>query len=162
MLRWPPLPRLPYLAFERRFRDATVRAVLPASADGRFLGLSAVDLGAFWVRFEQAAPLLLRLGLRLAVWELALLPLLGQVRDGLRGPWRRSTWPRLLRPRLLADLSDDDKDALLGTCSHSWSYTLRQSLVVVRLAACFAAFAEEAVRAPFEGESGAMLTGGRS
>lgn len=122
-----------WLPFERRWRDAAVRAVLPASDDGRFPGLEGIDLASFWRRFDRAAPLPVQLGLRAAVWQLALLPLV-----------------TLRRPRSFASLSRAEQDRVLERCERSPLYALRQPLFVLKLAACFAGFGDAGVRARFE------------
>ena len=49
---------------ELRWRDALLAAMIPAPDS--VLGFADVDLATFWARFDAAAPLHLRLGLRAA------------------------------------------------------------------------------------------------
>ena len=49
---------------EARWRDALLAAIVPAPGRG-LPALAALDLAAFWSRFERAAPLHLQLGLGL-------------------------------------------------------------------------------------------------
>lgn len=123
--------KLPWLPFERRWRDAAVSALLPPAEAG-FPGAVHADLDRFWPRFEEAAPVLLQLGLRAAVWQVTLLaPLL------------------LRRPRLFPDLAPDDRDAALAALGKSRAFLIRQGLMVLKLAASFGVFADERVRHAF-------------
>ena len=58
---------------ETRLRDALLAAILPAPGRG-LPAMEDVDLRAFWARFETAAPVHLRLGLRVASLVLGALP----------------------------------------------------------------------------------------
>lgn len=56
--------------FEQRWCERLLQAVIPGPN-----GLASIDLTAFWVRFQAAAPPHLRLGLRVATWGLSFAPL---------------------------------------------------------------------------------------
>lgn len=62
--------RLRWSAFERRQVDALLSAILPPP-DHAKIGWREIDLDPFWAGFGAAAPIHLRLGLRAAVWTLA-------------------------------------------------------------------------------------------
>lgn len=98
--------------FERRWCDALLRAVIPGED-----GLASVDLAGFWPRFDAAAPLHLRLGLRFATWLLCFAPLL------------------VLRPPLFAQT---DPEASLQRVA-TWP-GLADLVEVVKVVACFAHF----------------------
>ncbi len=58
------------LPFEKRWRDAVLSAMLPAS--DAVPGYGDVDTTPFWERYPSAAPPLLRLGFRAAIWTFAM------------------------------------------------------------------------------------------
>ena len=129
-------------ARERRWRDALMAALIPVGPPndgrpeqdpaGRLPGLAELDTTSFWADLDQAAPPLLRLGLRVAVWALTWMPLV------LVG--RLCTFPRL---------SPDAQDQLLSRAAASRWYLLRQLVTLLKALACFAYFREPAVRARF-------------
>lgn len=55
---------------ERRWRDALVAALIPTAA-GPLPPADAVDLSAFWARFDASAPLHVRAGFRASVCVVA-------------------------------------------------------------------------------------------
>lgn len=109
---------------ERRWRDALLTAMIPASAlDSDRPGLGEVDTEPFWSDMEQAAPPLLRLGLRFAVWVLTWAPLL------LIG-----------RARSFRRLAGPEQDRVLERAASSRFYLLRQLVMMLKAFACFAYF----------------------
>ncbi len=117
--------------FERRWCRALLDACLPPSrTDPRTQGLSAIDLSSFWPRFEAAAPLHLRLGLRLATWLFGLGPLL-QGRAPLS--------------RLSPDLRDDSLRRMAR-----WP-AVGPLLDLVKVVACWAFFQDADVQARVRG-----------
>lgn len=110
---------LPWLPFERRWRDALVAAVLPVP----------VGASGFWEAFAAAAPPELRLGLRAAVWILALSP-----------PWLLGRW------RTFGALGPDDRDRLLTLAAGHRRYLVRQLVELLKLVACLRAFEDPALR----------------
>lgn len=118
---------------ERRWRDALLTAVIPASAlEPEQPGLAEVDTEPFWSEMERAAPPLLRLGLRVAVWVLTWAPLL------LIG-----------RARSFGRLADSEQDRLLEQASSSRWYLLRQLVMTLKAIACFAYFRAPTARRRF-------------
>jgi len=126
-----------WTAFERRWRDALLAAVIPAPPDAERPGLGALDLASFWQSFAKAAPPLLGLGLRVAVWVLTLAPLflLGKL-------------------RLFPSLAEPQKDRLLCRALGSRLYLLRQLVVSLKAVASFAYFSDPAVRAALDAAKG--------
>lgn len=118
---------------ERRWRDALLAAMIPASAlDSEQPGLEAVDTEPFWNEMERAAPPLLRLGLRFAVWVLTWAPLL------LIG--RAHSFRRLAGP---------EQDRVLERAASSRFYLLRQLVMMLKAMACFAYFRVPTARRRF-------------
>lgn len=121
--------KVPWTRWERRWRDALCTSMLPAVAGGPLPGLKDVDLEAFWRAYEDAAPELLRVGFRAAVWTLTLSP------------------PFVLgKPTTFAGLAPEERDRLLERFAASRFYLLRQLPLTVKLMSCFAYLRDDAVR----------------
>ncbi len=112
---------------EERWRDAAMRALLPADERGAWL---PDDMGPFWERFMGSAPPSLRFAVRAAVWTTCVvLPL---------------AWNRRLA------LTVAQRQDVLARMHASRFYVLRQLAGVLKLCACFAAFGHAPARARFE------------
>lgn len=114
-------------------QDDPLAQMAPApGTDAPLPGFAELDTTAFWAEVDRAAPPLLRLGLRVAVWVLTWLPivLVGRLR----------TFPRLSAP---------EQDQLLCRAAASRWYLLRQLVTLLKALACFAYFREPAVRGRF-------------
>ncbi len=138
-----------WFAFELRWRDALLAALLPAgparsAGPGHWAGqghavaqglpgIGELDLREFWREFAVRAPWTLRVGLRAIVWTLTWLP----VCLGLG-----------LRP--LHRLSPARQQAFLQRLADSRLYLLRQLPATLKVVAAFGYFADPAVRAAFE------------
>ncbi len=100
-----------WTAVERRWRDALIASVIPAGPSLPALG--DIELSEFWARFEETAPVHLRLGMRVSTVTIgALLPwLLGYFRTlpGLDDEQRDEVIERALRLPLAALLVDVTK-----------------------------------------------------
>lgn len=115
------------LAFEARWRDALLDAMIPAPGNG-LPPMSAVERGRFWPRFERSAPWMLRFGLRFATCALG----------GLA--------PFLLGHRhVFARLDPAARDAVLRGAERLPGGAAL--LLVVKLVACFAYFDDPNVQA---------------
>ena len=53
-------------AFERRWREALLEAMIPAPPGGTLPPMSAIDRRSFWERFARTAPLALRFAMTAA------------------------------------------------------------------------------------------------
>lgn len=113
-----------WTALERRWRDVALEAVMP--------GFAEVDHGPFWAALDRAAPPLLRLGFRVAVWTVTWAPPLA-----------------LGRLRTLPRLPPADRDRLLARLAGSRLYLARQLVTTLKLMACFAYLRAPAVRARY-------------
>lgn len=111
--------------FERRWCRVLLDACIPGEA-----GLSSLDLGPFWRRFDAAAPAHLQWGLRAATWVFGLGPLLLGRRPlpQLTGPEREDCLQRMARWPAAGELVE-----------------------VAKIVACFAFFADPAVQARVRG-----------
>ncbi len=115
-----------WTSFERRWRDALLAAMIPA--EGGRPGISEVEQGAFWELYREAAPPVLRLGLRASVWALtwSAVPLAGR-------PFHR--------------LSPEKKDRFLNRRAASRLYLVRQLVMTLKLVGCFLWLSDDDVRA---------------
>ena len=116
--------------FERRWARALLNAMIPT--DDERPGLACVDLTTFWDIMHETAPVLLRLGLRVAVWSLT---------------WRCLCWS--LKP--FHRLPDRQRDRLLQRWGASDGYLTRQLVMTLKVVACFAFFSDTKTRKGFRG-----------
>ncbi|MBK7156036.1 MAG: hypothetical protein IPL19_29045 [Sandaracinaceae bacterium] len=111
---------------ETRLRDALLAAILPAPGRG-LPAMEDVDLRAFWARFETAAPVHLRLGLRVASLVLGALPrVLGY-------------------ERALTELSADEREAFITRAAGMPG--VGELVEIAKVVACLAYFTDPAVQA---------------
>lgn len=122
---------MPLFAFERRWRDALLDAMIPSPGAG-LPPMAAIDRSSFWPRFAHAAPIELRFAWRCATVALvAVVPfLLGY---------------RAIFTRLDAAARDD---VLRRTSALPGGADL---LLLVKLIACFAYFDDPGVQATARG-----------
>jgi hypothetical protein len=103
-------------------RDALVRALLPLAG-------APATRPRFWARFDDVAPLHLRVGFWLATTVLV------------------TVWPRLCGfARPLSALADADADAVIQRAAHA--PLVRELVEVAKIVACFAAFDRSDEAAP--------------
>lgn len=121
-------------AFESRWRDALLDAMIPEPGNG-LPPMARVDRGAFWPRFERAAPWTVRFALRAATYVIGgLAPLL------------------LGHRRVFARLDPAARDDVLQRAARLPGGA--QLLLVVKLVACFAYFDDPAVQSTVRGTEG--------
>lgn len=125
---------MPWLGFERRWRDALCAAVIPRLDPAALPGLGEVDIDEFWSRFTTAAPVDIRRSLRLAVWVLSLSP------------------PLLVhRARTFQHLPPELCFRHLDVALHHRRWVIRELTALVKLVACLAYFGDPAVRVHVSG-----------
>lgn len=112
---------------EARLRDALMAAIVPAPGRG-LPAIEDVDLRAFWARFETAAPVHLRVGLRVATLGVA------------------GVLPRLLGyAGTLPDLSADEREAFITRAATVPGFG--ELVEIAKVVACLAYFTDPAVQA---------------
>lgn len=121
-----------WLRAEHELRDAVFDALAPARWPEHGCFTEIVPPG-FWEDFAHAAPWYLQLGVRLAVWLLALLPL-------LLGP----------RRTLLTRLYPQERDEFMLSASRSDSFLIRQCVMTLKVVLSWAYFHQESVRSRFD------------
>lgn len=110
---------------EARLRDALMATILPAPGRG-LPAIEDVDLRSFWVRFDAAAPVHLRLGLRVATLVLGALPRV----LGYRGT--------------LPDLSAEEREAFITRAAGMPGFG--ELVEIAKVVACLAYFTDPAVQ----------------
>lgn len=113
--------------FELRWLRLLLNATVPDLADRP--GLPGVDLTTFWPQLSDAAPPLLRLGLRATTWIFTWLPLV---------------MPGMYRP--FYALSEDQRDDFLCRMGNTSVFVLRQLAATLKIIASFALFRDPASR----------------
>ncbi len=119
-----------WTGMERRWRNALCDAVLPARPSAAIPAFSESDPDAYWGELLDAAPPLMRFGLRASVWALTFAPIL-----------------LLGTPALAPGLSLERRGELLRRAYASRIYPLRMGVEVLKLVTCFWALRQPAVRA---------------
>lgn len=121
-----------WFSFEERWRDQILATALPAR--GMRPGWADLDQGEFWHEYDRSAPILLRLGFRLAVWFVVAVAL-------------------LTRGRRFSCMNGGARDALLVEVANSRWYLVRQLAMTLKLVACLSYFKQPEVRRTFVGVS---------
>jgi hypothetical protein len=118
------------LGFEDRWAQATLEAYAPYGADGLSPTIGEVDYLGWFETMRVKAPFLAGLGLRLAIWLIALSPM-----------WH------LGRARLFASLPILDRAALLDRLLVHRFFAIRELSLLLKIQASMALFATPTVRA---------------
>lgn len=121
-----------WLPFERRRLAILLAASLPPDPGAGLPGFSDAHARDLEAELTRSAPLLVRFGLRIAVWVLWLAP-----------PWLGAGW------RSFGRLDADGRDLVLQRAAGHRSYLLRQLVTTLKIMACFAWFRDPVCRAPF-------------
>jgi hypothetical protein len=121
---------LHWTALERRLRDALFAAILPGDPASGLPPLAELDLAPFWRELADAAPPLLRFGLRASTWALTLLP------------------PFLLAvPRPFHALAPPEQERFLERAAASPIFLVRQMVLTLKTLAAMAYLRDPRVRA---------------
>ena len=116
-----------WLDFEMRWLRLLLDATVPDLPERA--GLPSVDLTTFWPQLAQAAPPLLRFGLRATTWIFTWLPLF---------------LPGFYRP--FYALTADQRDLFLCRMGATPAFVLRQLAATLKVIASFALFRDPASR----------------
>ena len=118
------------MAFEQRWVRIILGSFAPEASPGLSPREGEIDYVATFAGMRASAAPIARLGLRLALWLVALAPL-----------WLTR------RPHTLTDCALGVRQALLAQLLDHPSFAVREAALVLKLAACLALFASDAVRA---------------
>ena len=124
---------IPWTPPERHWRDTLLDALIPAVDGAAVPGIAALDLDAFWRRYQKTAPPLLQLGFRGAVWGLTWGPAF------VPGVWRPLHW-----------LAPEERERVLTEANTSRFYFARQLVMMLKTVASLAYFHAPAARAAQE------------
>jgi hypothetical protein len=115
---------------ENGWAEAALAAIFPGAHDARLTGIGSMDVAGFLREILSQVPFEVALGLRLAVWIVALAPFF------LMG--RFST---------IARLGQADREAVVGRLVRSERYALRSLVMMLRAFGALLYAGDDAVRA---------------
>jgi hypothetical protein len=115
---------------EHRWAQATLVAMFPGSREDGFADIAAMDVHGFLVDLMRALPFKARLGLRAAVWLVALAPLVV-----------------LRRLRTITGLAPADSERVVAVLSASRWYGVRSLVVLLKTFGCLLYAGDDAIRA---------------
>jgi hypothetical protein len=121
---------VPMLAFERRWVRDILSSFAPEGGPGLAPRVGEVDYERAFMSLHGSARLIARVGMRIALWLIALAPL-----------WLRG------ERRTLPALPSEARQALLARLLEHRVYAVREAAFLMKLCACLALFANDAVRA---------------
>lgn len=125
---------LGWTRFEFRWAEALVDGILPGLQSAAMPAATEVMDAAFWKKFCDHAPPILRLGFRASVWLVT---------------WGPMVWG--FGPRRFASLSREEKDRYLSKIAHSRFYLARQLVVTLKHVGCMGYFRDADVRRIVDG-----------
>jgi hypothetical protein len=128
------LGALKLTSIERAWAEGLFGAIL-GTGEGALPPFEAIDTAAFWQRFDEAPPPLVRAGLRPMLHTLTFLPVV----SGFGRPFFR--------------LAADERARFLEQAARHPVPFVRQAVLTLKTLACFAYFDDPAVRSRFEGAS---------
>ncbi|MBV9950255.1 MAG: hypothetical protein JOZ69_25665 [Myxococcales bacterium] len=114
---------------ELRWAGATLEAIFPGSRESGLAGIRAMDLDGFLREFTTHLPLRAALGLRLAIWLVALAPLFV-----------------LGRATLFARLAAAERERLLEALLASRVYAIRSLVLLLKAVGALLYLADRGVR----------------
>ena len=115
---------------EHRWAQATLVAMFPGSRDDGFADIAAMDVRGFLDDLAHALPFKARLGLRAAIWLVALAPLVV-----------------LRRFSTITSLPPADGERVVATlCASRW-YGVRSLVVLLKTFGCLLYAGDDAIRA---------------
>ncbi len=101
--------------FENRWAQATLASMFPGSREEGFAGIQGMDVRGFLTGVMRTLPFKAALGLRVAVWMVALAPLVV-----------------LRRAVTIAGLGEADRERVVATLSASGSYSVRSLTMILK------------------------------
>jgi hypothetical protein len=116
--------------FERRWAVAAMQAIFPGSSDVGLSDIRGMNVDGFLRDLMAHLPLRAAMGVRLAVWLVALAPIFV-----------------LLRFATIARLTLDDRERVIGTLVASESYAMRSLVLVLKAMGALLYAADHRVRA---------------
>jgi len=121
-------------SWENRWARAAMGAIFPGSKEQGFADISAMDVAGFLQRVIHAVPFRAALALRIAIWLVALAPLLV-----------------LGRPSTISRLALPDREVLIARLVSSKAYAIRSLVMILKTMAALLYAADAGVRARMRG-----------
>jgi hypothetical protein len=115
--------------FESRWAEAAMDAIFPGSGDMGLSGIRAMNLGGFLRELMVRLPWRAAVGVRLAIWLVALAP-----------------WFVLSRFVTIASLEPGDRERVVGALLASESYPIRSLVLVLKAMGALLYAADDGVR----------------
>jgi len=115
---------------ELSWAEASMGAIFPGSSESGLAGIQAMDLRGFLAQVMRVVPFQAALGLRLAVWLVALAPLFV-----------------LGRLRTIARLSLEDREKVVARLVASRAYAIRSLVLILKTMGALLYAGDDAVRA---------------
>ena len=115
---------------EMGWAAASMGAIFPGSADAGLADIQAMDLRGYLVQLMRVVPFQAALGVRVAVWVVALAPLFV-----------------LGRLRTIAGLTPPDREKVVATLVRSRAYALRSLVLILKTMGALFYAGDDAVRA---------------
>ena len=116
--------------FESRWAEAAMGAIFPGSSDDGLKGIGAMDVRGFLAQLMVTVPAQAALGLRVAVWIVALAPLFV-----------------LGRFATIVGLGQVDREKVVATLVASRSYAIRSLVLILKTIGALLYAGDDAVRA---------------
>jgi hypothetical protein len=115
---------------ETRWAEAAMGAIFPGSNDAGMADIRGMDVGGFLAEVMQCVPFQAALGLRLAIWLVALAPLFV-----------------IGRFATIAGLAQGDRERVVGSLVGHPSYALRSLVLILKTMGALLWGGDDAVRA---------------
>jgi hypothetical protein len=115
--------------FESRWAEAAMQAIYPGSVDIGLTDIRAMNVAGFLCELMIHLPWKAALGLRLAVWVVALAP-----------------WFVLRRLATIAQLAPDDRERMVAILVSSPSYAIRSLVLILKAMGALLYAADDGVR----------------
>jgi hypothetical protein len=116
--------------WENRWAEAAIGAIFPGSREDGFADVRAMDIPGFLQRVVRSLPFKAALGLRLAIWLVALAPLL-----------------LLRRFVTIAGLGPEEREAVVARLVASPTYAIRSLVLILKTMGALLYAGDDGVRA---------------
>jgi hypothetical protein len=116
--------------WENRWAEAAIGAIFPGSREEGFADIRGMDVPGFLHRVVGSVPLRVAFGLRLAIWMVALAPLIV-----------------LRRFATIAGLAFEEREAVVARLVASPTYAVRQLVMILKTMGALLYAADDSVRA---------------
>jgi hypothetical protein len=127
--------------WEGRWAEAAIGAIFPGSVEDGFADICAMDVPGFLQRVLRTIPFKAALGMRVAIWLVALAPLL-----------------LLRRFATIAGLALDEREVVVARLVASKTYAVRSLVMILKTMGALLYAGDDAVRARMQRPAGQQPT----